>query len=106
MDWDHKTGFVIRDLATQFTRAFDNVFTATGADAIPTPAVAPNANAFAERWVRTVRRGLRNRTLIWNQRQLRRLLDEYLSSTTTRIARIAISTSKLPTTPNPPPWSN
>lgn len=54
MDWDHKTGFVIRDLATQFTRAFDNVFTATSADAIPTPTVAPNANAFApqlaERW--------------------------------------------------------
>ncbi|MCP4963077.1 MAG: transposase [Actinomycetia bacterium] len=69
---------MIRDRATQFTRTFDNVFTANGADAIPTPPGAPNANAFAERWVRTVRHELSDRTLIWNQRQLRRLLDEYL----------------------------
>ncbi len=78
MDWTHKTRFVIRDRACQFTRTFDKVFAAGGADVIPTPPGAPNANAFAERWVRTVRHELLDRTLIWNQRQLRRLLDEYL----------------------------
>ncbi|MCP3938119.1 MAG: transposase [Actinomycetia bacterium] len=78
MDWTHKTRFVIRDGAGQFTRTFDNVFAAIGADVIPTPPGAPNANAFAERWVRTVRHEVLDRTLIWNQRQLRRLLDEYL----------------------------
>ena len=79
MNSNHKTRFVIRDRGGQFTRSFDNAFAAIGADAIPTPPGAPNANAFAERWVRTVRNEMLDRTLIWNQRQLRRLLDEYLT---------------------------
>ncbi len=36
------------------------------------------AIAFAERWVRTVRHELLDRTLIWNQRQRGRLLDEFV----------------------------
>ncbi len=70
---------MIRDRGGQCTRTFDNVFAAIGANAIPTPPGAPNANAFAERWVRSVRHELLDRTLIWNQRQLARLLDEYVA---------------------------
>ncbi|MCP4961110.1 MAG: transposase, partial [Actinomycetia bacterium] len=66
-----------RDRGDQYTRSFDNVFAAIGADVIHTPPGAPRANAFAERWVRSVRHELLDRTQIWNQRQLRRLLDEY-----------------------------
>ena len=43
-----------------------------------TPPQAPQANAFAERWVRSVRHELLDRTLIWNQRQLRHLLESYV----------------------------
>ena len=71
--------FVIRDGAGQYTRTFDNVFAAIGAEAITTPPGAPQANAFAERWVRTVRHELLNRTLIWNQRQLHHLLTEFVT---------------------------
>ncbi len=70
--------FVIRDGAGQYTRTFDQVFAATGVDTIKTPPGAPQANAFAERWVRTVRHELLDRTLIWNQRQLERVLDEFV----------------------------
>ncbi len=78
VNWNHKTRFVIRDRGGQYTRTSDNVFTAISADANPTPPGAPNANAYAKRWVRTVRHELLDRTLISNQQQLRRLLDEYL----------------------------
>ncbi len=70
--------FVIRDGGGQYTRTFDHVFTAIGAEPIKTPPGAPQANAFAERWVRTVRHELLDRTLIWNQRQLERLLAEFV----------------------------
>lgn len=78
MDWTHRTRFVIRDRASQYTASFDEIFRSLGVEVILTPRQAPQANAFAERWVRSVRHELLDRTLIWNQRQLRRLLDEYV----------------------------
>jgi transposase InsO family protein len=78
MVYDKAIRFVIRDGAGQYTRTFDYVFAAVGAEAIKTPPGAPQANAFAERWVRTVRHELLDRTLIWNQRQLERLLNDFV----------------------------
>jgi len=79
MGYNKAIRFVIRDGAGQYTRSFDDVFAAIGADVITIPPGAPRANAFAERWVRTVRLELLDRTLIWNQRQLRQLLEEFIS---------------------------
>jgi putative transposase len=76
MTYDKAIRFVIRDGAGQYTRTFDHVFAAIGADVIKTPPGAPQANAFAERWVRTIRHELLDRTLIWNKRQLRQLLAD------------------------------
>jgi transposase InsO family protein len=70
--------FVIHDGAGQYSPAFDAVF--GGADMTPmtTPPRAPQANAYAERWVRTLRHELLDRTLIFNERQLRSLLGEFI----------------------------
>jgi transposase InsO family protein len=77
-DWSDRTRFVIRDRAGQYTSSFDDVFRSIRAEVILTPPQAPQANAFAERCVRSVRHELLDRTLIWNQRQLHRLLDDYV----------------------------
>ena len=78
MRYDRRIRFLIRDGAGQFTGGFDDVFRSDGATIIRTPPYTPVANAYAERWVGTVRRELCDRTLIWNHRQLERLLREYV----------------------------
>jgi putative transposase len=47
--------FVLRDRDAKFTHRFDDVFGSHGAEMLLTPVQAPNANAYAERWVRTRR---------------------------------------------------
>jgi hypothetical protein len=70
--------FLIRDRDSKFTRVFDDVFASDGTRVIMTPVQAPNANAFAERWVRTVRQECLDWVLIWGRRHLERVLDEYV----------------------------
>ena len=75
----HRTiRFLIRDGAGQFVGPFDEVFRSDGATIIRTPPRAPVANAYAERWVGSVRRELLDRTLVWNRRQLEQLLRDYV----------------------------
>ena len=78
MRYQRTIRFLIRDGAGQFVTAFDDVFRSDGTTIIRTPPYTPVANAYAERWVGTVRRELLDRTLIWNQRHLERLLREYV----------------------------
>jgi putative transposase len=79
MNLDCQFRFVIHDGAGQYTRSFDAVFEADGITAITTPPRAPMANSYAERWVRTLRHELLDRTIIWNERQLRALLVDYIN---------------------------
>jgi putative transposase len=68
---------LVRDRDTKFPVAFDGVFAAAGIEVLRTPVRAPRANAYAERWVGTVRRELLDRMLIFGRRQLVSVLAEY-----------------------------
>ena len=71
--------FLIRDRAGQFTSASDAVLADAGIEVVKTPPRSPRANAYAERWVRTVRSEVTDQMLIAGPRHLRAVLDEYVT---------------------------
>jgi putative transposase len=70
--------FLLRDRDTKFCRSFDDVFRSEGAEVLLTPVQAPNANAYAERWVRTVRAECLDWLLIVGRGHLDRVLRVYV----------------------------
>ena len=70
--------FLIRDRYTKFTASFDEVFTSIGVETIRTPVRSPRANAYAERFVRTVRTECLDPLLVVSWRHLESVLDEYI----------------------------
>jgi hypothetical protein len=69
--------FLIHDRDAKFGGIFDHVFESEGIVVIRTPIQAPNANAYAERWVGSVRRECLDRLLIFSRRQLEEVLRVY-----------------------------
>ena len=75
----HPIKFLVRDRDTKFTSSFDEVFKVEGVRIIRTPVRAPRANAFAERFVGTVRRECLDRMLMLGRRHLGRALEDYIA---------------------------
>ncbi len=69
--------YLIHDPDAKFTWAFDAVFEAEGMEIVLTPRHTPQANAVAERWIRSVREECLDHLLILNQRHLGNVLTEY-----------------------------
>jgi hypothetical protein len=69
---------LIHDNDRKFTASFDAIFETEGFHVIHTPYQATNANAHAERWVRSVREECLDLILILNATHLRRVLREYI----------------------------
>jgi putative transposase len=70
--------FLIHDRDSKFSNVFDEAFRSEGVEIIRTPFRAPKANAFAERWVGTVRRDCLDWILIVSRRQLEHVLRVYV----------------------------
>jgi putative transposase len=69
---------LVHDRDAKFSAAFDEVFRTEGVAVIRTPFKVPNANAHAERWVRTVRAECLDWLPIVGRRQLERVLCTYV----------------------------
>ena len=73
-----KVEFLIRDRDTKYVSNFDTVFAGAGAQVLRTPYRTPNANAHAERFVRTIRAECLDQLMIVNACHLERVLRTYL----------------------------
>jgi transposase InsO family protein len=70
--------FLVHDRDKRFGAPFDEVFKAEGIEIVRTPWRAPKANAYAERWIRTVRAECLDRLMILGPRHLEHLLTTYV----------------------------
>jgi putative transposase len=98
--------FLIRDRDSKFVAAFDEVFRTEGAEVILTPFRSPQANAYAERFVRTARAECLDWLLILGPRQLDRVLRVYVDHYNTQRPHRALGRHPpdaiLPSAPPPP----
>ncbi len=69
--------FLLRDHDANFSGAFDEVFRTAEATVIRTPIRAPRANAFAERWVRSVRTECLDWIVVRGRRHTERVVRTY-----------------------------
>ena len=76
-EWGRRLRFLLRDRDAKFCRPFDDVFRAEGATVLLTPVQAPDANAFAERWVGTMRAECLDWLLIVGRAHLEQVLRVY-----------------------------
>jgi transposase InsO family protein len=68
---------LIRDRDGKYPALFDAILADAGITIVLSGIRIPRMNAVMERWVRTCRRELLDRTSIWNQRHLLHALREY-----------------------------
>ncbi|MFC5204095.1 integrase core domain-containing protein [Streptomyces kaempferi] len=76
-DTGAKIKYLIRDRDVRYPAGFDAVLADEGIEVVRTGVRMPRMNAIMERWIRSCRTELLDRTLIWNQTQLLHALHEY-----------------------------
>ncbi|MCP3910758.1 MAG: transposase [Actinomycetia bacterium] len=93
---------LVRDRGNQFIETFDEIFRTEDFKILRSPVRTPVANAFAERWIGSIRRELLDQTIIWNQRQLERVVVDYIEHYNTH--RPHRSLDQRPPLPPPDAW--
>jgi putative transposase len=73
----HPCRYVLHDRDTKFCASFRSALASGGVKTIPLPAKSPNLNAFAERWVRSVKQECLSKVILFGEGPLSRVLTEY-----------------------------
>jgi transposase InsO family protein len=74
---DHR--LLICDRDSKWTEGFHRILQDAGVRIVVTPVQAPNANAYAERFVRSVREECLDRLILFGEQRLFRALDEFVA---------------------------
>jgi putative transposase len=77
-DHGRRVCFLLRDRDAKFSRSSNEVFRSEGGEVLVTPVRAPKANAYAERWVRTVGAECLDWLLIVGRSHLEQVLRVYV----------------------------
>ncbi len=80
-DWGFLDGrrYLILDRDSKFCAAFRHIIESAGVKIIRLPPMSPNLNAYAERFVRSVKEETLSKLVLFGEEGLRRALDEFMS---------------------------
>ena len=74
---DDKPAFLLRDMDGKFPKEFDAVFKAAGVEVMPVGPRAPNLNAFAERFVLSIKSECLDHFMVFGEEHLRYLVEQF-----------------------------
>jgi putative transposase len=70
--------YLLHDRDTKYTASFRAIIASGQVEPLVLPARSPNLNAYAERWVRSVKEECLSKVILFGERSLRRALGEYV----------------------------
>jgi hypothetical protein len=70
--------YLLHDRDTKFTRSFRAIIASGRVEPLALPARSPNLNAYAERWVRSVKEECLSKVILFGERSLQRALSDYV----------------------------
>jgi putative transposase len=70
--------YLIHDRDGQYCPTFQQIIDAAGVTRVPLPPRSPNLNAYAERWVRSVKEACLSRLILFGEASLRHALTPYV----------------------------
>jgi putative transposase len=71
--------YLIHDRDTKYCQSFRDIIESSEVKTLPLPARSPNLNAFAERWVKSVKDDCLSKLILFGEVSLKRALREYLA---------------------------
>ena len=71
--------YLLHDRDTKYTRSFRAIIESGLVKTLPLPARSPNLNAYAERWVRSVKEECLSRLMLFSEASLKRALAEFVT---------------------------